>query len=54
MEQNIKKVNKDRQIGLRLNHEEYNKLKSMRPKNISLAIRELIHNYAIKNNLKID
>lgn len=54
MNQSIKKVNKDVSVGLRLNHAEYNKLKAMHPNNVSLAVRELIRNYAIKNNLKID
>lgn len=42
----MKKINKDVRLCLRLNKSEYNKLKSMQPKNVSLAIRELIRNYA--------
>jgi hypothetical protein len=53
MNQSIKKINKDIRLGLRLNQSEYNILKAMYPNNISLAIRELIRNYAIKNNLNI-
>lgn len=53
MNQSIKKINKDIRLGLRLNESEYNILKAMYPKNVSMAIRELIRNYAIKNNLKI-
>lgn len=38
----MKKINKNVRLGLRLNELEYNVLKAMYPKNISMAIRELI------------
>ena len=38
----MKKINKNVRLGLRLNESEYNILKAMYPKNISMAIRELI------------
>lgn len=38
----MKKMNQDVRLCLRLNKAEYNVLKAMYPKNISLAIRELI------------
>ncbi len=41
----MKKMNQDVRLCLRLNKSEYNKLKSMHPKNLSLAIRELIRNH---------
>lgn len=41
----MKKINKDVRLGLRLNQSEYNILKGIHPKNLSLAIRELIRNH---------
>lgn len=51
MNQSIKKINKDIRIGLRINQSEYNVLKNIHPKNISLAIRQLIRDYSAKNKI---
>lgn len=53
MNQSVVRINKDIRLSMRLNQDEYNVLEKMYPNNISMAVRQLIREYAAKNNIKL-
>jgi len=53
MNQSVVKINKDKRLDIRINQDEYNVLEKICPNNISMAARQLIRDYAIKNNIKM-